>query len=104
MSELESRCRETGTGLESEQVLQIKFPYETVYGSLAMLAHAPRPGSAGRRYGCSRRHLCLDRQQFARFLQRHESGNGGYLTSKSLSSRLATGTFLSWTYCGMPFL
>ena len=72
MSELKSGRRETGAGLESEQLLQIKFPDETVYGRLAMLAQHLGQDQPGGIAVIAAAHLRLDRQQFARFLQRHD--------------------------------
>ena len=73
MSELKSGRLERGTGLESEQLLQIKFPYEAVYGGLAMLAQYLGQDQPGGVAVIPAAHMRLDRQQFARFLQRHKT-------------------------------
>ena len=73
MSELKSGRLERGTGLESEQLLQIKFPYEAVYGGLAMLAQYLGQDQPGGVAVIAATHLRLDRQQFASFLQSHKT-------------------------------
>ena len=73
MSEPKSGRRESGTGLESEQLFQLKFPYEAVYGGLAMLAQYLGQDQPGGVAVIAATHLRLDRQQFARFLQRHKT-------------------------------
>jgi hypothetical protein len=72
VSELKSGRRETGTGLESEQVFQIKFPYKAIYGGLAMLAQYLGQNQPGGVAVITATHLRLNRQQFACFLERHK--------------------------------
>ena len=60
------------TGLESKQLLQVKFPYEIVYSGLAMLAKHLGQDQTGGIAVIAAAHLSLDRQQFACFLQGHQ--------------------------------
>jgi hypothetical protein len=64
---------EAGTGLESKQLLQVKFPYKTVYGGLAMFAKYLGQDQTGGIAVIAATHLRLDRQQFARFFQCHQA-------------------------------
>jgi hypothetical protein len=73
VSELKSGRLEVSTSLESKQLLQVKFPYETVYGGLAMFAQHLGQDQTGGIAVIAATHLCLDRQQFACFFQRHQT-------------------------------